>query len=146
MLPDPYISYEEAYHHRTDPRDVSATVLLTYDQDALADSTFGTTGYYQGTPPAAAWFRDGKETPVDLYNQTSAAESNSTFTGRTWYTSLGYATLAILMTILAHDELIAKGRSADTRTRRGRIQFTSRTCRQGKLTCERPAVSAKADC
>ncbi len=89
MFPDPYISYEEAYHHRTDPRDVGATALLTYDQDALTDPKFGTTGYYQGSPPAAAWFRDGAVTPVDLNNETTAAESSSVFRGRTWYTSLG---------------------------------------------------------
>lgn len=89
MLPNPYTYEEEVYHFRTDPRAANATVLLSYDTSSVVDPQYGTTGYYQGTPPPIAWFRDGAIDPVDLYNETSAADSNSTFAGRMWYTSLG---------------------------------------------------------
>lgn len=85
-LPDRYTSYEEAYHFRSDPRDVNCTVLLSYDPSTVDDPKFGTRPYYEGTPPPIAWFREGQ--PTDLSNGTAA--TGGVMPGRTWMTSLGH--------------------------------------------------------
>ncbi|BGP29343.1 hypothetical protein JCM10296v2_001082 [Rhodotorula toruloides] len=86
MFSDRFVSYEEAYHFRSDPRSLNATVILSYDPSSVNDPQYGTRPYYQGTPPPIAWYREGKT--VDLSNGTAADPPK--MTGRTWMTSLGH--------------------------------------------------------
>lgn len=86
MFSDRFVSYEEAYHFRSDPRSVNATVILSYDPSSVDDPQYGTRPYFQGTPPPIAWYREGQT--VDLSNGTAASPPK--MTGRTWMTSLGH--------------------------------------------------------
>ncbi|BGO88837.1 hypothetical protein NBRC10512_002193 [Rhodotorula toruloides] len=86
MFSDRFVSYEEAYHFRSDPRSVNATVILSYDPSSVNDPQYGTRPYYQGTPPPIAWYREGQS--VDLSNGT--ALNPPRMPGRTWMTSLGH--------------------------------------------------------